>query len=133
MVGKLDSWVNIRFGHVSGKNKPIKAHNSYLSNINRPVSSFSTCQNLIVRDAEQRGLKDVKALPSGALYPSCSYSLTCNVTVFCHLLETALDKVWASQSVLPWQLGSQLCIVGHIQAFMEDRERGRNKMCPQKR
>lgn len=52
-----------------------------------------------------------------------TYSQTCTVTGFCHCflsLETAPDKVRASQSVLPWLPGPQLCVVGHIKAFKED-------------
>lgn len=50
-------------------------------------------------------------------------SQTCNVTGFCHCFRspgTALDKVRASRSVLPWLPGSQLCVAGHIKAFIED-------------
>lgn len=55
------------------------------------------------------------------LFYTCSR--TCNVTGFCHCFlspGTALDKVRASRSVLPWLPGSQLCVVGHIKAFIED-------------
>lgn len=52
-------------------------------------------------------------------------------------LETALDKVRASRSVLPWLPGPQLCVVGHIKAFTEDgQKRGifgkRKKMCTER-
>lgn len=69
-------------------------------------------------------------------YLSYTCSQTCNVTGFCHCflsLETALDKVRASQPVLPWLPGPQLCVVGHIKAFTQDRQKGglseRGKMC----
>lgn len=61
---------------------------------------------------------------SRARRSSASRRQTCNVTVVCHLLETALDKEWASQPASPWELGSKLCVVGHFQAFMRGRQSG---------
>lgn len=51
-------------------------------------------------------------------------------------LATALDKVRASRSVLPWLPGSPLCVVGHIKAFTEDGQKqgmlARGQKCAQK-
>lgn len=54
---------------------------------------------------------------------SSTLSLTCNVTIFCDLLETVLDKERAYKAVLSWLLGPQLPVMGHIQGFVEARER----------
>lgn len=60
-------------------------------------------QLLYSRDAGQHVFKRAGVLPL-ELYvcPHQPQSQTSNVTLLCHLLETVLDKEWASQPALPW-------------------------------
>lgn len=123
----FSSKVNLLNGPIRNVKKFFKSWISYSTNVEKyrtSVPIWEMHSSSIQRTSESPPHPRPPPSTSWARRLSASRSQTCNVTVVCHLLETALDKEWASQPELPWKLGSKLCVVGHFQAFMRDRQSG---------
>lgn len=106
------------FGHLSGHNTKtsikLKAHkNKETGRLKINILSVRPADYMLhliayslptppFRKCRAAWLQARKSTSPWALHLSSCHSQTCNVTVFCHLFETVLDKEWVSQALLPW-------------------------------